>query len=160
MPDGRRRRRVHQGRHRPEAQNAERHVDQPARPEDSLQRRDPEDEPGEERRGEEKDQEQAVSAAMAGNEIGYGPGKYEADQRRRQRAEDRAHQEGAISGFGEQGPVVVQIPIGIEFIALGAPEAEDEDRKQRQEEHQQNEENARTGKQEEERWAAPHVFKS
>jgi hypothetical protein len=121
-----------------------------------LQRRDPQDEASEEGRCEKEDQEQAISAAMAGDEVGHRPCKDETDQRCRERAKDGACEESAIGGFAEQSPVVVQIPIGIELIALGAPETENEDSEQRQQKRQQDEENAWTRKQEEWRWAAPH----
>ncbi len=142
--------RVHQRRYRREAQHAQRHVDQAAGAQNALQGGDAQDDAGEKRGGKQEHQQQPVAPAMPGDEIGDGPGEHQADERRQRSAlEDRAEEEGAVGRLAEQDAVIVEVPVGIELIALGAPEAEHDDGEQRQEQRHRDEKYARPGEQKE-----------
>ena len=54
----------------------------------------------------------------------------QAYHRCRDRAKHRADEEHPIGRFAEKDPVIVQVPVRIELVAFGAPEAKHDDREQ------------------------------
>ena len=83
---------------------------------------------GKKRRGDHQDQKQTVATAMARDEIGNGPGKNQADDRGCERANKGTPQKDSVGGLGQQHTVIVEIPVRIELVAFGPPEAEHNDR--------------------------------
>jgi hypothetical protein len=90
---------VHERLDRLQARGLQRHVEQADRPQDLLDRGDAEQDSGEERRRGQQHQHEAVAPAVPGDQICAGPGIDEADQRHRERHDERAAEERQISAL-------------------------------------------------------------